>query len=100
MSSTKQSPGLRKIYVCLYCAPTCLTPHAQLVGRHVWQRAFGYERSVVLHFPMIQLCNGLIRRQGPHHRKQRKMFNPVFSTAHMRQMGMDFRSAGQSSVLT
>ncbi len=35
---------------------------------------------------MLLLGPGLLTTYGPHHKKQRKMLNPVFSVAHMRNL--------------
>jgi cytochrome P450 len=41
---------------------------------------------------LLPFSLSLMKHEGDHHRKQRKMLNPVFSTAHMRQMSKDVLS--------
>ncbi|KAF9002264.1 cytochrome P450 [Cyathus striatus] len=45
---------------------------------------YSYER--ITEGTKILLGEGLLATSGDHHRKQRKLLNPVFSTAHMREM--------------
>ncbi|PPR00377.1 hypothetical protein CVT24_004439, partial [Panaeolus cyanescens] len=49
------------------------------------QNVFQQSESLIL---QLNLCfgEGLLGTLGDHHKKQRKMLNPVFSTAHMREM--------------
>ncbi|KAK7038695.1 hypothetical protein VNI00_010579 [Paramarasmius palmivorus] len=44
------------------------------------------EQSVFIATNKVFFGDGLLSTLGEHHRKQRKMLNPVFSTAHMRDM--------------
>lgn len=49
------------------------------------QHSYGKESSIFV-FNRLLFGNGLLANKGERHRKQRKMLNPVFSIAHMREM--------------
>ena len=67
--------------------PAWLTYHFQGKSFDVWSWSFGNFGYFFLH----HYCHMSISRslsKGDQHRKQRKMLNLVFSTAHMREMSM------------
>lgn len=49
------------------------------------QHSYGKESSIFV-FNRLLFGNGLLANKGERHRRQRKMLNPVFSIAHMREM--------------
>lgn len=55
--------------------------HIILKDQHIFE-----ETTAFLALHHVNFGPGLLATQGDHHRKQRKMLNPVFSTAHMRNM--------------
>jgi hypothetical protein len=57
----------------------------QLAPRRVWRQPSVDTGYVFVHFTQ----NIKTIPEGERHRKQRKMLNPVFSIAHMREMSKD-----------
>ncbi|KAI0355248.1 cytochrome P450 [Trametes cingulata] len=78
--------GHRMLYVF---DPVAL--HSVIVkNQYVYEEAAFFIKSHQLHFGP-----GLLATLGDHHRKQRKLLNPVFSIAHMRRMIPIFNEVGR-----
>ncbi|KAI0716800.1 cytochrome P450 [Earliella scabrosa] len=77
--------GHRMLYVF---DPTALH-HVILKDQYVYEEAAWFLKSSHLTFGP-----GLLSTLGDHHRKQRKLLNPVFSIAHMRRMIPIFNEVG------
>ncbi|KAF5339400.1 hypothetical protein D9611_009907 [Ephemerocybe angulata] len=74
----------------LYTYDSKALQHIVLKDQHIWEEP---EDFIILNG--ITFGAGLLATLGDHHRKQRKILNPVFSIAHMRDMTPTFYSIGR-----
>jgi hypothetical protein len=75
-------------YIYIVCTPNILT----LITRSTTSLLFGKGLLATLGLSfdfLLSMCLFRVEHEGDHHRKQRKMLNPVFSIAHMREMSED-----------
>ncbi|TFK27109.1 cytochrome P450 [Coprinopsis marcescibilis] len=79
-------PGIARVptlmgNVMLYVYDPKALHHIMVKDQHIFE-----ESDDFLRFNKVVFGHGLLATLGEHHRKQRKMLNPVFSIAHMREM--------------
>ena len=86
----KHQHSLSKYFYAIKSQPTWLTSESHFQGKSFDVRSWSFGNFGYFFFlsSLLPGCDELFLIEGDQHRKQRKMLNHVFSTAHMRGMSM------------
>ncbi|TFY76991.1 hypothetical protein EWM64_g7025, partial [Hericium alpestre] len=71
----------------LYVSDPQALQHIVLKDQHIYEESDAFRESTGIVFGN----QGILSTMGDHHRRQRKLLNPVFSVAHMRAMAPIFQ---------